>query len=361
MKEIPIRAAGMVSALGLDAVLACAAARAGLDRLAELNVLHWASGEAWGETPVAGHAVPLIADGFVGAAKAQILAHAALKDLFSGMNALSADEQAGTAAFLLVADGFLEDALFRSRGEDGDPPSFAWRAQAPRLFDQLLDCTGLSGIPTASRVLRHGHHAEWASLLQEAAQALHSGQCQRAIVGAVDCAFEPRRLEAAADAELVKTAVNPAGHLPGEAAAFLLLDTAAKGGTSLGRLGQAEFALGRPIFDTAPEDGRIWAQCLSAVLPPGDGFWLGDLNGEAPRAQEWGQALVRLKGNSAARDWPLWLPALSFGECGAASGAVASVMALRAFARGYAPAPCAVLALASDNGRRGAVQLNATE
>lgn len=362
---IGISGIGLVSALGLDAVTACAAARAGLARLHALDVMQWSAAEAFGGEPVAGHAVPLVAGGFVGFAKTLALAHHALADLLA-RTPLAAGEAAHTGLVLLVADRFLEDRLHTGDDDDDDdapPPSVRWRTEAARLVPLLAR---LAGIPPAQCRILHGHHAEFGDAVQLALDALDSRRLQRCLVGAVDCAFEPHRLIAAAEAELLKTATNPVGHLPGEAGGFALLESAeratAGGRPLLARLG-AVVRRRAPACDpeAAAPDGSALAAALLAALPPAPapGWFVGDLNGEAARAQEWGEVLVRVQlARPGAADWPLELPALAFGETGAAAGAVGLAVALHFYARHCAPPGSALLALASDNGARTALRLD---
>lgn len=355
---VAITGIGLVSALGLDAVIACAAARAGLNRLHALDVLQWSAVEAFGGEPVAGHAVPLIADGFVGFAKTLALAHHALADLFA-RTPLAAADAANTGLVLLVADAFLEDRLHEpDDDEDSPPPSQRWASEAARLVPLLAR---LAGVPAQRCRIVHGHHAEFAEVLALGAEAIAQRRLQACLVGAIDCAFEPQRLIAAAAAELLKTAGNPVGHLPGEAGGFVLLEDAGRAGRPpLARLGACERRR-TCAFDplAAPPDGEAFAAALIRALPPAGGWFVGDLNGEAARAQEWGEVLVRMQlARPGAADWPLELPALCFGETGAASGIVATAVALHAFARGCAPSGSALLALASDNGARAALRLD---
>lgn len=354
---IGISAIGLASALGLDAVNACAAARAGINRLQALQLLNWAESAEWGGEPVAGHSVPLIAEGFVGVAKAFALAQQALQDMLP--KGLAADQQAGTSLFLVVSDAWLEDGAHRVRGASGDLPSLTWRVATHRLVQGLLRAVGLA-LPAEAVRIYHGHHAELVDAFGDAAAALAAGRFQRCIVGAVDSALEPRRLLAAAQAELVKTAVNPVGHLPGEGAGFVLLEAASRAAHADRPLRARLAALGRGgprVVADAPVDGRALADALKRVLGDGPGWFVVDLNGEVRRAQEWGTALVHLQAKHAVGDWPVWFPALSFGETGTVAGLMGIAMTLHSWARGYAPAGVAVLPLASDNGARAALAL----
>jgi 3-oxoacyl-[acyl-carrier-protein] synthase I len=81
-----------------------------------------------------------------------------------------------------------------------------------------------------------------------------------------------------------------------------------------------------------------------------------DLNGERYRSEEWGLTLLR----SAERfvDGTRTTTATgSWGDMGAASGALSCVLAARAWARDYAAGPLALVWGSSMNGLRSAVLL----
>jgi hypothetical protein len=64
---------------------------------------------------------------------------------------------------------------------------------------------------------------------------------------------------------------------------------------------------------------------------------LVDLNGEPRRADIWGNALVRARGQQPSLDTLRTLiPATNFGDVGAATGGLFICLALAALARGYA-------------------------
>ena len=91
------------------------------------------------------------------------------------------------------------------------------------------------------------------------------------------------------------------------------------------------------------------AQQLLAA-PPAATWFVVDQNGEVFRANDWGCSLVRMQGTNGIDSAPtdVWYPAASFGDVGAASGAVATCMAMSAFERGYSPSPHAVVMTNSD-------------
>jgi 3-oxoacyl-[acyl-carrier-protein] synthase-1 len=203
----------------------------------------------------------------------------------------------------------------------------------------------------------------------EAAMRMQSGELDRCIVGGVECCFEPRFLAACAKKALLKTAVSPVGFMPGEAAAFFLLEDVGKARARRAmisaHLGGASVVRGQSHrFSDDPPLGRAIHQAVQGALtqrPPAEravAFVLGDLNGDEHRAMEWGHALVRLNAEFGLGTAPLWLPALSFGETGAATGALSVCLAARAFDRGYAPGGTALVWLLSESGAAAAFTLS---
>ena len=112
--------------------------------------------------------------------------------------------------------------------------------------------------------------------------------------------------------------------------------------------------LGRGL--TAAIDGAIAAlklpdQAVNDVY--------ADLNGERYRTDEWG--MVALRRSDAFRTGKLELAAHSWGDVGAAAGALGCVLAVRAWARDYAHGPRALVWGSSDGGLRSAVLLEEGE
>jgi 3-oxoacyl-[acyl-carrier-protein] synthase-1 len=79
-----------------------------------------------------------------------------------------------------------------------------------------------------------------------------------------------------------------------------------------------------------------------------------DQNGEVFRASDWGCSLVRLRAADGLAEEGVnaWYPAASFGDVGAASGAVATCIAVEAHTRRYAPLPHALILTSSDGPSR---------
>jgi 3-oxoacyl-[acyl-carrier-protein] synthase I len=332
-----------------DAVTACAAARAGLSRPARLDALAW--DEEDGAVPVVGHPVPTVA-GFQDEARLLALALPAVEDAARAAS-LPADEE---IAFLLAVPDL--GARSSRAGSERPPPL--------RVLERLA---AVAKIPIAAplRQAFPADQAGFAAAVGAALRLLASGEIRRCIVGGVDTQCDELAIDALAAAQRLKTGDNPVGLQPGEAAAFLVLETAEgarrRRAPVHGRIAGAAVAADPAGVDRPPVGEGTFAALRQLVeatgpLPRGETFYVLDRNGEAVRASDWGFCLQRLTARMPeALPAAEWDPATSFGDTGAASGALAAQMALRAFARGYAPGRCAVVVGASEAGSRAAVRV----
>ncbi|GHG81757.1 hypothetical protein [Comamonas sp. JC664] len=84
-----------------------------------------------------------------------------------------------------------------------------------------------------------------------------------------------------------------------------------------------------------------------------------DINGERYRSEEWGFVVLRTPSLWKSTDFRI--PCSSWGDAGAASGALGCTLAIRAFARGYARGPRALVVAGSDGGLRGAMLLQSLQ
>lgn len=82
-----------------------------------------------------------------------------------------------------------------------------------------------------------------------------------------------------------------------------------------------------------------------------------DINGERYRSEEWG--FVALRAPSIWTSPGYKAPSDCWGDVGAAFGALGGILAIQAFARGYARGPRALVMAGSDGGLRGAMLLQA--
>jgi 3-oxoacyl-[acyl-carrier-protein] synthase-1 len=188
-----------------------------------------------------------------------------------------------------------------------------------------------------------------------------------AIVGGLESYIDVETLSWLSKTVRLKTDDVPSGFQPGEACAFILLETpqAAKArkaqvyglieGITLSQDSKTLLS-GKPSLGQGMAEA---VQKLSSVARWGKNkaFWvLCDQSGERYRAMEWGNAAVRLSERSKAFSEPIvWYPAASFGDTGAASAAVALCLATSAFKWGYAPSRTAAVISSSDGPQRAAI------
>lgn len=180
--------------------------------------------------------------------------------------------------------------------------------------------------------------------------------------------------------EQLFTPANPHGFIPGEAAVALLVGKAAPEAPGARMIvyppamtvtdPQAIPAASRPDAPhpkPLPIDGQelaaaIELACAQAQCAPADvALRIADANGTDAGFKEQALAEARAfaptEGGGNAPLPPLWLPAESLGEVGAAYGLAAIVWAWHAAHEGYAPGPTALVHATNAEGLRAAVVL----
>lgn len=362
MKHLPadciaITGLGMCSSLG-NTVLACAAARAGVSMSRDLVdvVISCRDGT---DAAVTGHPVPAAA-GFRGRGKQVRLGLAALEDLLE-QDDLRSQSSEKLGIYLCL----------RARGRPSAPGGNAVvgnRSEGNRLCAQVTALAGLP-VPEANWSYVEEGHAGFVHAVMDASARLRAGSWHRCLIGGIDSLLDDAELESLHASGRLKTPDKPDGLQPGEAGAFVLLERL----DAAQRRGAAVMALlGAASIATEPDHAQSERPCRGVALTKAisqalvgsasqerEGLWLiSDHNGEHARATELAYTLARM-----ARDFPSlasgapWCPAMSFGDTGAASAAVAACLAARAFVRGYAPGPTAVILSSSDREPRGALRL----
>jgi hypothetical protein len=141
-----VTAIGMTTSLGLDSADACAAARAGLVRLTEVDTLNatiepaMAKEDLDGIPAFAGHMAPVVGSGCAGLAKLLALSRPALTELIGKMS--RTPEGVGrTGLCVNVSDAFVESRFVEEpEGLDEEvPPTYAerWARTVAALPDRL--------------------------------------------------------------------------------------------------------------------------------------------------------------------------------------------------------------------------------
>ncbi|HYO55689.1 hypothetical protein [Archangium sp.] len=229
----------------------------------------------------------------------------------------------------------------------------------------LMRTSGLS-FPEQYRTVRGDDHHGSIQAIREAVRLLRTRAVERCLVGGIDCFLERDHLETLAELRLLKTTNNPVGLMPGEAAAFFLLERQ----TGARRRGARVEAIVGPVFNAREEQHRFsglpstgaalsdaMEHALTTLAPEIAGLLIHNLNGDPWRSMEWGNALVRLAPRHLVKELPVWVPAESFGETGAATAAIAVCMGTRAFARHHAGTPHILITMSSYDGNKACLVL----
>jgi 3-oxoacyl-[acyl-carrier-protein] synthase I len=357
---------GAVTPVGLSAPASCAALRAGIARLKGLAT-HVVDGEIYAKQPVVGGRVPL--EWFEGPpAPSDWPGH----DRFGVPHPPELDDlvKSGTQRLLELAPPAAREA-WQEAGFVAKPPR-AWGLYVatgehddPKIVaDELVRDLGSS----PDRVSLHPSGRVGSLLaLHAAAEDLRAKRCAMALVGGVDSPIRTEALIRLDAAGVLKSASNPQGINPGEAAAFIVLtlgETAAAAG--LGIAGVLH-GIARTEEPTVGTDEPNRGEGLSAAFrearnatPPLTvrPLVVCDLNGERYRGLEWTLALVRGLSDLSG-DTEVWHPADCIGDAGAGLGALNLVWASTAMRRGYAPVDRALVWGASDGNDRAAVIIGA--
>ncbi len=360
-RNLVITGVGAVTPVGLSAPATCAALRAGISRLAAIE--GWAVDGAW-----------IMANDVIGGrAPLEWLSGGPREEKWPGherfKEPLPPPEhtliESGSARLVEMATQAMSEARAQAR-----------LANAKRhrlgLFIGLDDqeneqpivralCDALDLTVERARALRLGRSAAL-SALHVAAREIGEGRLDAAIVGGVDSWIRKERVDRLADADRLKTPRDSHGVVPGEAAAFLVIEPAdeahTRGVQAIARVrstGDAEEATGGT---DEPCQGIGLTRAIRAAIESAGGLEsyplvVCDLNGERYRALEWGLVNTRLA-HRVGGFGEMWHPADCIGDCGAASGALDLVWSASALARNYAPSKSALVWGAGDGKGRGA-------
>jgi 3-oxoacyl-[acyl-carrier-protein] synthase-1 len=353
--------------------------RAGIVRPSSLETFVVGTLDACGGVTV--HAVPVIAHGFEGDARALRLLQAAIEGLAkptsrhwpprTGFYLSLAHPDRQYSGFELIPDEELRSqklARWRQVRADRAEPDFNQRAKS--LLERAATLAGWKQAVHLRAFAMSGNTGV-AEMTEAAARDLNAGAVDVAIVGGVDSWIDATSLQWLEDRGRLKGPATPAGLAPGEAAGFLVLEAMPYAQTRDARI---QAVLQSTIVDREQKAqlagklslGETLALVLARTAPIADWSaeappWLiVDQNGESYRAREWGSALARLvEGHPSFQAPVVWYPVTSVGDTGCATGVVQAVMALQAFERGYAKGRQVTLLASADAGERSATLLEA--
>ncbi|MET0391340.1 MAG: beta-ketoacyl synthase N-terminal-like domain-containing protein [Polyangiales bacterium] len=373
--DIAITGRGLVGSAGLDVVTACAAFRAGLNRASVLD--HYsAGGEQLERAPLRAHAAPFITHGFDGPARLTQLLAAGLQDLQQRHPELLRDP-ARTSLILALADPGRQlrgapavvdetaraELLELAEQYEVYPPAQV----AAELATRVQSALGLE-LPGRPSSVSAGH-ASTAHACLQAVERLRRNEIDRAIIASVDSLLDTETLDWLQLLGRLRTEDRPAGVVPGEACAVLVLERGRevrqRKTPVFAELHAVELAdEPKNILAGQASPGRVLAELIDnqhRKRGQDDAPWLiADHNGEQARANEWGHCLFHLKPRAASYDQRReWFPATGFGDTGAASGGIGTCLALAAWERGYAPSDQALVCSSADGPERAVMTLRA--
>lgn len=368
--SIVITGLGMVSSLGLDVTSACAAARAGINRAQRIPHLLFPDEAQREMIPVTGYSLGSFSAGFTGLGRLVRLGTAALTDLLEYSN-LPNDGRTGivvnaSSGFYLTEWEKEQHAELDKKigGPPGTQEPYEMQLRnehyAKLLVPRLARLSGMALDPHASRVLFRDQTG-MTDAIRLASDWLKHRAVERCIIGGIDSYLEESFVAAFDHFGVIRKEAKPTGFLPGEAAAFVLLERVDR---ARRRSARAEAVLHEPQQDAEPFHrlsgksatgaalSRVIDRALAALPDRGRrvGLTLAGLNGDEHRASDWGGALMRLRQAYPQLGQREWYPAESFGETGAAGGPVAICLGVRAIARGYAASDEILVWLTSDRG-----------
>jgi uncharacterized protein (TIGR02270 family) len=365
-EALAVTGMGLVSALGEDAAGCCAAGRAAVLRIQELEEAYVFDPTSRELEPAYGHSVPWVTRGFAGLGRLAALGGAGLSSL---QRATGQEDWERVALFVTTRSGFHARLHAEQEGATPDGPASLQKELQQSLIPRMLKTLGVRQAPRVQKVFLG--ESGFIQALQEAAELLRQRRVEQCIVGGVDSLVEPEVVRQLDALRLLKSPSNPVGCIPGEAAAFLRLEAP---GAALRRKAPIEALLDSPRRQAEPFHrksgqpalGMALASCIGATLGPARGhdaqvgLVIAGLNGDAYRAQDWGHALIRLRGEGLLEaGLPEWYPAFPFGEAGSVMGPLGVAMAACGFARAYTPPGTTLLWVGSDTGERGALRIHA--
>lgn len=334
-RPLDIVSLGARTPLGLSAASTAAAMRAGLSRCVEYAFVH-ADGE-----PIVAGADPRLEPGVDARERMAVMAASAVRE---AVEALSAERIGRAEVWLTVPEA-------RPGFTDLDASTVADETRR-RLRD--------AGIPLQVQLAGRGHAGVAVALDVVRGEARAEGV---AFVVGVDSYLDAETLMWLAQERLLDGPETRAGFVPGEAAACLAVVTegarAALGLEPLATVrgvGVAQETLLRDS-DTGSFGQALEAAVRAATAGLPASYVLADINGERYRSEEWG--FMALRAHDALATVAYDTLTEGVGDVGAASGALAGVLATQAFVRGHAQGPRTLVTTGSMSGTRGAILFTA--
>lgn len=275
------------------------------------------------------------------------LVNMAARAIIDALASTGADPRT-TVLLLVLPEPFRNHAAF----EEEDPSSF---------LNAVVRACG-NPFHEASRALDGGAAAS-IGVLGQLSEILGQPGVERILLGGVDSMVNDKDIARLAEAGRLKGSDNAQGLVPGEAAAFVCLqsrpDPKSPGLAAIHGAGFAQEA--DTVLTERYSQGKALLGALQGALNgTGNGPREPDIvfvvsNGNGERYSGWEANIARSRFYRTRREiLPIAYPAMTVGEVGAAGGALALLVAADSFTEGYAPGPVAMCEVASEAGLRAA-------
>lgn len=248
-------------------------------------------------------------------------------------------------------------------------PGFS-KQDAEAVRDGIMNFEGLKSIFTEINIFTQGHAAGFMAL-KMATERLRQGECSACLVGGIDSYLHPDTMDWLDKNRQLQGSVSRSGFVPGEGAGFFLLMTeqarrelhmkallsvsAVVVGKETKLIKTTDMCLGEGLNVTVREG-------VSNLCLPDQRInqILCDINGERYRSEEWG--FVCLRSSEYFDDPAAYLsPAECWGDMGAASAALLTMLACQANECGYAMGSRTMLWASSEQGPRGVAILESRQ
>jgi len=376
--SIVVTGLGMVSSIGLDVITSCASARAGLSRMSHSDV-EILNEEELRMEPIRGHAINLITDGFTGLGRLANLGIFAFKDLLN-YSKLTQKMLSKTGIYIHLRNSYYntifiekdiisiienDKSLTEEIREEFKEENFNFREHLKKNLIQKIIKYNKVEIPEQFHFYSFGGRADFINTIKQATDLLREKTIDRCIVGGIDSLTESTTVELLNELGLLHTPVNGQGFFPGEAAAFVLLErfesakmrnAKIEGFIDSPKIGKASYHR----FSEESPNGLVLSKTISQsfsnlCIPIQEvGLSIGNLNGDTWLAKEFGYALSQMNHSGLPVNYEIWSPAQHFGEIGAATGAAAICLGIRAFVGGYSKSNDILIWIVSENESQGA-------
>jgi 3-oxoacyl-[acyl-carrier-protein] synthase-1 len=352
--DIVITKIGMVSSIGYDVITACASYRAGIVRSLEFKPSSYHS------ELIKGHPIELLASGFQGAGRLIRLGVKALKDFLSYGFIWKPSERELSSLGLHLAFS----VPMPLDQEEGVTLTTRW--QSTDIVEGLQNFCPFH-LPSSPEFFHEGHIGGILAI-ESVVRLLKEGNLNACILGGIGTYFDEERLIYYFEQGRLKSEKNSLGFMPGEAAAFVLIErydhALELNRNILAKIEGTSTALEEKHRETGENStGLGLANAITMTLNRLEDrgrfteMVVGDLNGEPYRSNEWGRAMIRLPSHIRENHIRTWYPAECFGDTESASVFLAICAIVRGFVRGYAKANHVLVFCSGDSPTRGAFYL----